>query len=119
VGEADATPPVPLDGGIMFAPAGELVPPALRALDKGATLALAGIHMSAIPALGYEAHLFHEKSLTSVEANTRADGEALLALAAAIPIHARRQTFAFAEANRALLLLRNDGVDGTAILRVA
>jgi propanol-preferring alcohol dehydrogenase len=119
VGEADATPPVLLDGAIVFAPAGELVPPALRALQKGATLALAGIHMSPIPSLTYEPHLFHEKSITSVEANTRADGEALLALAAAAPIRPRRQLFAFSDAQRALSLLAHDGVDGTGILRVS
>jgi len=119
VGEADALPPVPLDGAIVFAPAGELVPPALRALRKGGTLALAGIHMSTIPAMSYDEHLFHEKTLTSVEANTRADGEALLAIAAAIPIRSRRVLFPFADANRALATLKHDGIDGTGVLVVA
>jgi propanol-preferring alcohol dehydrogenase len=118
VGEADAAPPVLLDGAILFAPAGTLVPPALRALQKGATLALAGIHLSPIPELTYEPHLFHEKSVTSVEANTRADGVALLAAAAAIPIRPRRQSFAFEDAQRALALLAHDGVDGTALLHI-
>jgi propanol-preferring alcohol dehydrogenase len=118
VGEATAQPPVLLDAAIVFAPAGEIVPPALRALRKGGTLALAGIHMSQIPALSYEEHLFHEKTLTSVEANTRADGESLLAVAAEIPIRSRRRTFALAAANAALQLLAGDGIDGTGILRV-
>jgi len=119
VGEADALPPVPLDGAIVFAPAGELVPPALRALRKGGTLALAGIHMSTVPAMSYDEHLFHEKTLTSVEANTRADGEALLAIAAAVPIRPRRVLFDLADANRALATLKHDGIDGTGILVVA
>jgi propanol-preferring alcohol dehydrogenase len=118
VGEAQAQPPVALDAAIVFAPAGEIVPPALRALRKGGTLALAGIHMSTVPPLTYEEHLFHEKTLTSVEANTRADGEALLAVAAEIPIAPRHQTFALQEANDALALLASDGLEGTGILRV-
>lgn len=119
VGDADAQPPVRLDAAILFAPAGELVPPALRALRPGGTLALAGIHVSTIPAMAYEPHLFHEKTLTSVEANTRADGEALLAIAAAIPIRARRRLFDFSEANAALLTLERDGIDGTGVLVVS
>jgi propanol-preferring alcohol dehydrogenase len=118
VGEAQAQPPVALDAAIVFAPAGEVVPPALRALRKGGTLALAGIHMSTVPPLSYEEHLFHEKTLTSVEANTRADGHALLAAAAEIPIRPRRQMFPLAEANAALALLAGDGIEGTGILRV-
>ncbi|HWE27555.1 MAG TPA: zinc-dependent alcohol dehydrogenase family protein [Polyangia bacterium] len=118
VGEADAQPPVPLDSAIVFAPAGEIVPPALRALRPGGTVALAGIHMSPIPAMTYEPHLFHEKTLTSVEANTRADGNELLAIAAAIAVHSRRTRFDFADANRALALLKHDGIDGTAILMI-
>jgi propanol-preferring alcohol dehydrogenase len=118
VGDADAMPPVPLDAAILFAPVGTLVPPALRALGKGGTLALAGIHMTDVPPLSYDEHLFHEKTLTSVEANTRADGEALLEAAAAIPIRPRRQIFELAEGNRALSLLAGDGIDGTGILRI-
>lgn len=117
-GDAVALPPVPLDGAIVFAPAGEIVPPALRSLRKGGTVALAGIHMSPIPAMDYEPHLFHEKNLTSVEANTRRDGEELFAIAAAIPIRPRRRDFAFADANQALLTLARDGIDGTGILIV-
>src|SRR5512134_1233295 len=94
--------PVKMDAGIVFAPTGELVPVALRDLDKGGTLALAGIYMTDVPSLAYEPHLFWEKSLVSVTANTRADGEALLAEAAAIPIRPRVTRYALADANRAL-----------------
>jgi propanol-preferring alcohol dehydrogenase len=118
-GEADALPPVPLDGVIVFAPAGELVLPALRSLRKGGTVALAGIHMSTVPAMSYEEHLFHEKTLTSVEANTRADGEALFEIAARIPIRPRRVLFPLDDANRALATLAHDGIDGTGVLVVA
>jgi propanol-preferring alcohol dehydrogenase len=118
VGGADAAPPVELDGAILFAPAGELVPPALRALRPGGTLALAGIHVSKIPAMEYEPHLFHEKRLTSVEANTRRDGEELLAEAARLPIRPRRRLFPLAEAKAALTLLKNDGIDGTGVLMI-
>ena len=81
VGDADASPPEPLDGAILFAPAGGLVPVALRALDRGGTLAVAGIWLSDIPALDYDAELFQERSVCSVTANTRSDGEELLRLA--------------------------------------
>ena len=75
------TPPVKLDSAIVFAPAGELVPAALSALDQNGTVALAGIDMTHIPALRYQEHLFSERTLTSVTSNTRADGEELLRLA--------------------------------------
>ena len=81
-GPADGAPPEPLDAAVLFAPAGELVPVALRALDQGGTLAVAGIHLSDIPALNYADELFREKQLRSVTANTRADGEEFLRLAA-------------------------------------
>jgi propanol-preferring alcohol dehydrogenase len=117
-GAADEPPPVPLDAAILFAPAGELVLPALRALRKGGTLAVAGIHLSPIPTMTYEPHLFHEKRLTSVEANTRGDGEALLEVAAQIPIRAHTTMFPLAEANRALQALAHDGIRGTGVLKV-
>lgn len=117
VGDAHDAPPVKLDSAIVFAPAGELVPAALRALRPGGTVALAGIHMSDVPAMAYEPHLFHEKTLTSVEANTRRDGERLLAVAAAIPIRAHRRIFAMDEANAALQTLERDGFEGTGVLR--
>ena len=81
-GPADGAPPEPLDAAILFAPAGELVPVALEALDRGGTLAVAGIHLSDIPPLDYQRHLFQERQLRSVTANTRRDGEEFLALAA-------------------------------------
>jgi threonine dehydrogenase-like Zn-dependent dehydrogenase len=92
-GDALDTPPVALDAAIVFAPAGEIVPGALRALRAGGTLVLAGIHMSDIPALSYDACLFHEKTLTSVESNTRADGEDLLREADAIGLRPRTTPF--------------------------
>ena len=110
--------PTRVDAGIVFAPAGELVPGALRDLDKGGTLALAGIYMTDLPAMAYAPHLFWEKTLQSVTANTRADGEALLAEAAAIPIRPRVQRYALRDANRALGDLSADRVEGTAVLVV-
>jgi propanol-preferring alcohol dehydrogenase len=110
--------PEKVDSAILFAPAGELVPVALRDLDKGGTLALAGIYMSGVPGLDYEAHLFWEKTIVSVTANTREDGAALLVEAAAIPIRPHVQRFALAEANQALQRVRADRVEGTAVLIV-
>jgi alcohol dehydrogenase, propanol-preferring len=115
-GDTFDTPPVALDAAIVFAPAGEVVPPALRALSKGGTVVLAGIHMSDIPAMAYDSCLFHEKSLTSVESNTRADGEDLLKEAAEIRLRPRTTTFGLAEANEALLALSRDEIRGTAVL---
>jgi propanol-preferring alcohol dehydrogenase len=116
VGDARDVPPVPLDAAIVFAPAGEIVPPALAALRKGGTLALAGIHMSPIPPLEYASTLFHEKTLTSVEANTRADGEALLREAAAISLRPRVTRHPLDGANEALAALAADGFQGSAVL---
>ncbi len=119
VGASGEMPPEKVDSGIIFAPAGELVPEALRALRNGGTLALAGIHMSPVPEMEYEPHLFHEKNLRSVEANTREDGRALLAEAAEVPVRAEVTTFALEEANEALIRLKRDGIDGTGVLVVA
>lgn len=116
-GSFDA-PPVPLDAAIVFAPAGELVPAALERLDRGGTLALAGIHMSDVPPLDYQRHLFQERTVTSVTANTRADGRALLALAAAIPIRTRTTAYPLAQANEALLDLKQDRIRGAAVLEL-
>jgi propanol-preferring alcohol dehydrogenase len=116
VGGAHDTPPVALDAAIVFAPAGEIVPPALRAVRKGGTVALAGIHMSDVPAMDYASCLFHEKTLTSVESNTRADGEALLREAAEIPLRPRVRTFPLREAGAVLETLARDGLSGTAVL---
>src|SRR5207248_6292769 len=85
-GEATDAPPEPLDAAILFAPVGTLVPGALAALDRGGTLSIAGIHLSGIPVLDYQRHLFEERTLTSVTANTRADGHEFLALAAPHPL---------------------------------
>ena len=81
-GDAYDAPPEPLDAAILFAPVGDLVPVALAALDRGGTLAVAGIHLTDIPPLNYQRHLFQERTLRSVTANTRADGEEFLAFAA-------------------------------------
>ncbi len=112
-------PPAPLDGAIVFAPAGAIVPPALRSLRRGGTLALAGIHLPTTPAMEYEPHFFHEKRLTSVTANTRADGEELLRLAVEIPIRAVTSVHALESANEVLAAARDGRIEGTAVLRIA
>jgi propanol-preferring alcohol dehydrogenase len=119
VGDATATMPGRLDAAIVFAPAGEIVPPALRAVRKGGVVVLAGIHMSPIPAMEYGPHLFHEKTLRSVEANTRRDGDDLLREAAEIPIRPSVTTFPLEAANEALSDLKADRLDGTGVLVVA
>lgn len=116
VGGATAEPPEKLDSAILFAPVGELVPVALAALDRGGTLATAGIYLTDIPTLRYEQHLFYERNLRSVTANTRQDGEELLALAAQIPIRPRTQCFPLEQANEVLLTLKRDGLQGTGVL---
>jgi propanol-preferring alcohol dehydrogenase len=118
-GPADALPPEPLDAAILFAPVGDLVPVALAALDRGATLAVAGIHLSDIPPLSYDRHLFQERSLCSVTANTRADGEELLAFAAEHPLQVHVTSDPFEQADQALRDLAADRVNGVAVLRVA
>ncbi len=116
VGDTFDAPPAPVDAAIVFAPAGEIVPAALGALRKGGTLALAGIHMSDVPPMSYDACLFHEKTLTSVESNTRGDGEDLLREAAAIPLRPRTAAFPLADANDVLSALARDDVSGSAVL---
>lgn len=115
-GEPGEPLPEQVDAAIIFAPAGGLVPVALENLEKGGTVALAGIHMSDVPAMSYERHLFWEKTLQSVTANTRGDGEALLSEATAIPIRPRVMRYALTDANRALQALAGDCVEGTAVL---
>jgi propanol-preferring alcohol dehydrogenase len=110
--------PERVDSAIVFAPAGDLVPVALQSLEKGGTVALAGIHMTDVPAMAYEPNLFWEKTLLSVTANTRRDGEALLAEAAAVPIRPRVTRYALADANAALQDLAGDRVSGTAVLMI-
>ncbi len=116
VGENAADMPVKVDSAIIFAPAGNLVPPALASLKKGGTLALAGIYMTEIPPLDYERCVFYERNIVSVTANTRADGRELLAEAAEIPIRPHVTTYALADANRALQDLKNDKINGTGVL---
>ena len=118
VGDLDEVPPVALDSAIVFAPVGALVPPALRALAKGGTCALAGIYMTDVPSMSYEQHLFYEKNLVSVTANTRADGEGLLREAARIPIRPAITTFPLADANAALQQLAAGTIDGSGVLVV-
>jgi propanol-preferring alcohol dehydrogenase len=117
-GDAYDAPPVPLDSAILFAPVGDLVPPALAALDQGGTLAVAGIHLSDIPVLDYQRHLFRERTLTSVTANTRRDGEELLALAAALDIRPTVTVYPFEAADRALDDLARGDLVGAAVLEV-
>jgi alcohol dehydrogenase, propanol-preferring len=116
VGEAQDAPPEPLDGAILFAPAGELVPVALRALDRGGTLAVAGIWLSDIPALNYDDALFQERKLRSVTANTRADGETFLRLAERLGVRATTVGYSMSEAPRALADLKHGQFSGAAVL---
>jgi propanol-preferring alcohol dehydrogenase len=115
-GGADERPPELLDSAVPFAPAGNLVTGALEALDRGGTLALAGIYLTDIPSLNYDRHLFREKNLRSVTANTRKDGQDLLQLAAAIPLRPKTTAFPLAGANRALQQLKCDGICGSGVL---
>lgn len=116
-GAAEA-PPEKLDAAILFAPVGTLVPVALEALDRGGTLAVAGIHLSDVPALSYAEHLFEERTLTSVTANTRADGEELLLAAGRLRIAVTTTPYPLEEADRALSDLAHDRVRGAAVLAV-
>jgi propanol-preferring alcohol dehydrogenase len=116
VGGPGERPPEPLDAAILFAPVGAIVPEALAALDRGGVLAVAGIHLSAIPPLDYQAHLFQERTLRSVTANTRADGRALLALAQEIPIRTQVARYPLGSALEALRDLKADRVSGAAVL---
>jgi propanol-preferring alcohol dehydrogenase len=117
-GSAQSPPPEPLDSAVLFAPVGELVLPALEALDRGGTLAIAGIHLSDIPSLNYDRHLFQEKNLRSVTANTRADGNELLRLAGEIPLKPQTTRFPLGDANLALQALKHDGISGSGVLEI-
>jgi alcohol dehydrogenase, propanol-preferring len=116
VGEDAADLPVKVDSAILFAPAGELVPPALESLKHGGVLSLAGIHVSEIPPLDYQRHVFFERDIHSVTCNTRLDGRELLAEAAAIPIRPHTTVYPLADANRALQNLKADRINGTGVL---
>jgi propanol-preferring alcohol dehydrogenase len=117
VGDTLDQPPVKLDAAIIFAPAGEIVPASLQALDKGGTLVLGGIYMSAIPSFEY-ALIYGERAMRSVANNTREDGREFLEEAARIPIHTYTQTFPLAEANDALIALKRDAIRGAGVLIV-
>jgi propanol-preferring alcohol dehydrogenase len=119
IGSAEEPPPAPLDAAILFAPAGNLVLPALEALDRGGILAVAGIYLTLIPALDYERHLFYEKELRSVTANTRRDGAEFLRIAGEIPIRTHTMPMMLEDANRALNLLKHDQLKGAAVLRIS
>ena len=94
------------------------MPEALQSLQKGGSLALAGIHMSDVPALQYEPHLFYEKNIHSVTANTRQDGRELMALAAEIPLRPEATLYPLADANQALQHLKQSRINGTGVLVV-
>ncbi|MEV8416623.1 zinc-binding alcohol dehydrogenase family protein [Streptomyces niveus] len=115
-GDAYDRPPEPLDSAILFAPVGDLVPVALEALDRSGTLAVAGIHLSDIPSLNYQRHLFQERDLRSVTSNTRQDGREFLALADRIGIQVTVSPYPMSRADRALADLAADRVDGAAVL---
>lgn len=117
-GDASVGPPEPLDAAVLFAPVGDLVPVALEALDAGGTLSIAGIHLSDIPPLHYQRHLFRERTLRSVTANTRQDGREFLTLAADRHLHATLAAYDFADADRALDDLAADRINGVAVLRM-
>ena len=115
-GDTYDPPPEPLDAAITFAPAGEVVPAALAALDRGGTLAIAGIHLTRIPPLDYAEHLFQERQVRSVTANPRRDGEEFLATAARIGIRVETRPYTLDEADAALRDLAHDRVTGAAVL---
>lgn len=114
-GASDA-PPEPLDSAVLFAPVGDLVPPAMEALDRGGTLAVAGIHLSDIPALTYQRHLFQERQLRSVTANTRTDAREFLALAGTHRLKITTTPYPLDAADRALADLAAGRVTGAAVL---
>jgi propanol-preferring alcohol dehydrogenase len=115
-GDSFDAAPAPLDAAILFAPAGELVPAVLERLDRGGTCAVAGIHLSDIPVLDYQRHLFQERQLRSVTANTRADGEEFLTLAARLDVAVTTHAYGLDEADRALADLAGDRFAGAAVL---
>lgn len=111
-------PPVPLDAAILFAPVGDLVLPALEALDRGGTLAIAGIHLSDIPALNYQRHLFQERQVRSVTSNTRADAREFLAFAADHHLAVTSPQYPLDQADVALSDLSSGRIAGAAVLMV-
>ncbi|HEY8187606.1 MAG TPA: zinc-dependent alcohol dehydrogenase family protein [Pyrinomonadaceae bacterium] len=115
IGDATDEPRVKLHASIIFAPAGELVPVALKALRKGGTLVLGGIHMSPIPSIDYSL-IYGERVIRSVANNTRDDGREFLLEAARIPVHTHTQNFSFNQANEALVALKNDSIRGAGVI---
>lgn len=115
VGDTMEAPPVPLDASIIFAPAGELVPPALAALDRGATLVCGGIHMSPIPSFGYDL-LYRERCVRSVANNTRADGRAFLEEAALVGVQTHVEPYGLDEVGQALVDLQHDAIRGAGVV---
>ena len=118
VGRAEERPPKKLDAAILFAPAGNIVPSCMEALDRGGVLAIAGIYLTDVPSLNYAKHLFDEREIRSVTANTRADGEEFMQIAGEIPIRTHTQFFGLAQATEALIELKHDRIRGAAVLRV-
>jgi propanol-preferring alcohol dehydrogenase len=116
-GAADP-PPVQLDAAILFAPVGDLVLPALEGLDRGGTLAIAGIHLSDIPALNYQRHLFQERQVRSVTSNTRADARAFLDFAGRHHIEVTTPKYPLDQADQALTDLSEGRIAGAAVLLV-
>lgn len=119
VGDAESSPPLPMDSAIVFAPAGTLVPLALAATTRGGTVVLAGIHMSEIPAMDYESTLFYERDLRTVTANTRADGAAFLRIARNLRITPTVTSYPFDQVDRALIDLRDGSASGSLVIDVA
>ena len=118
-GEATDPPPERLDSAILFAPVGTLVPVAMAALDRGGTLAVAGIHLSDVPPLDYQRHLFYERQLRSVTSNTRADGTQFLLAAVQAQVRVTTTPYPLKAADSALVDLAADRVNGAAVLVVA
>jgi len=114
-GDSNTLPPEPLDAAIIFAPSGELVPQALKAVCRGGTVVCGGIHMSDIPSFPYDI-LWQERTVCSVANLTRRDGEEFMALLSRIPVETTIETFPLAEANQALTSLRNGKLQGAAVL---
>jgi len=118
-GDAAGEPPERLDSAILFAPVGTLVPVAMAALDRGGTLAVAGIHLSDIPPLNYQRHIFYERQLRSVTSNTREDGAELFRAAVQAGVRVTTTPYPLAAADTALDDLRADRVNGAAVLMIA
>jgi propanol-preferring alcohol dehydrogenase len=117
-GDDLASTPAPAHSAILFAPAGNLVPPTLERLERGGILSIAGVHLSDVPPLNYERHLFYEKEIRSVTSNTREDGRNLLVEAAAAGVRPHVKTYPLVDANRALQDLKNSRIDGSGVLLV-